>query len=328
MKTSIPSMTPLDAIIPPHLEGYRLDQGLALLFPNYSRAYFQKQIKQGRVHIQSQVVTSSKLKLHAGHSIQINPNPEAIIHAEWKPEPIALDLVYEDEALLVINKPPYLVVHPAPGHLNHTLVNALLHYLPSLAQLPRAGIIHRLDRDTSGLLVVPKTLTAHTALVKQLAARQMKRHYYAIVQGVPLTGGSIHAPIGRHPVLRQKQAVTPLRGKPAITHYRIRERFPHHSLLDVQLETGRTHQIRVHMAHIRYPIVGDPTYGSRHPVFKGKDALSVPLLDTLHTFPRQALHAHTLGLQHPLTQQCCTWEAPLPEDMLLLLNQLRAEHAG
>jgi 23S rRNA pseudouridine1911/1915/1917 synthase len=299
----------LTAIVPPERNGYRLDQVLAYLFPHYSRTYLQRQIQCRNVQVNSQAVEKSSLRTFSGQRIQIQPILECI-QTTWEGDgSIALSIIDEDEALLIINKPAGLVTHPAPGHPDHTLVNALLHHTPSLAQLPRAGIIHRLDKDTSGLLVIPKTLPIHTYLVRELATHKIERGYQAIVKGQFTTGGIIDLPIGRHPTLRQKQAVIP-QGKPAVTHYHILERFSHHTLLGVKLETGRTHQIRVHMAHINHAIVGDPVYGNR------TTHKTIPCL-------RQALHAHTLSVHHPLTHQRCTWEAPIPEDIQQLIARLR-----
>ncbi len=241
----------------------------------------------------------------------------------WKAENLPLDIIFEDDAILVINKPAGLVVHPGAGNTHKTLVNALLHYLPELKKLPRAGIIHRLDKDTSGLLIIPKILNAHTKLVKQLQARTIKREYTAVVQGVLIAGGSINAAIGRHARLRKKMAVTEgSHGKAAISHYRVIERFNHHTLINVKLETGRTHQIRVHMAHIHHPLVGDKTYPGRFHLPKKAGPL---LMNCLRHFPRQALHAHCLGITHPISLQTMTWHIPLPEDMEQLICCLRKD---
>jgi len=223
-------------------------------------------------------------------------------------EAIDLDIVYEDDALLVINKPAGLVVHPGSGNWSGTLLNALLHHAPQLQGVPRAGIVHRLDKETSGLLVVAKTLEAQTDLVRQLQARTVKRHYLALVEGNVEQAGKVEAPIGRHPTTRTKMAVVS-RGKPAVTHYSVLQRFARHTLIECRLETGRTHQIRVHMQSIGHPLVGDPTYGSKR----------------VHAFKRQALHAARLGLIHPVTHAAMEWEAPLPEDMHALLNAMKAE---
>ena len=240
----------------------------------------------------------------------------------WAGEAIALDLVFEDDSVIVLNKPAGLVVHPAAGHQTGTLVNALLNHEPDLAQLPRAGIVHRLDKDTSGLMVVAKTLQAHGHLVAQLQERTVKREYAAVCIGAMTGGGSVDESIGRHPRDRKKMAVLSVGGKSALTHYRIAQRFAHHTHITVQLETGRTHQIRVHMAHLHYPLIGDPSYGGRPRIPK---AAAQPLIDMLRQFPRQALHAQALGLIHPGSGEALHWEIPLPRDMQQLLAVLR-EH--
>jgi 23S rRNA pseudouridine1911/1915/1917 synthase len=240
----------------------------------------------------------------------------------WKPQAIDLDIVFEDGDIIVINKPAGIVVHPAAGHADGTLVNALLAHAPELSRIPRGGIVHRLDRDTSGLMVVARSLSAHSNLVAQLQARSVKREYSAICSGVMTGGGSIDAPIGRHPRQRKKMAVVALGGKAAITHYRVVHRFGHHTQVAVTLETGRTHQIRVHMAHRHYPLVGDPVYGGRPRLPRGA---SDTLIAALRGFSRQALHARALGLVHPASGEPCDFEIPLPEDMQCLLRILEAE---
>jgi len=243
------------------------------------------------------------------------------------PEPIPIDLVYEDADLLVVNKPAGLVVHPAAGNPAGTLLNALLNYDESLAGLPRAGIVHRLDKNTSGLMVVARNLTAHKRLVEALQARVVKREYLTVVHSVLTAGGRIDAPIGRHSVDRKRMAVVS-GGKEAVTHYRVEERYRAHTLVRVQLETGRTHQIRVHMAHQHIPVLGDPTYGGRLRMPKGADA---PFRDVLSGFRRQALHATQLGLTHPISHEEMRWQADVPEDMAQLIAVLREdarEHAS
>ncbi len=235
------------------------------------------------------------------------------------PEPMTLDIVYEDEDMIVIDKPPGLVVHPGAGNTSGTLQNGLLHYDAALAVLPRAGIVHRLDKDTGGLLIIARSLRAHTALVAAIAAREITREYVAVCRGRLISGGTVDEPIGRHPVDRIRMAVTD-RGRPAVTHYRVKERFAAHTLVDVRLETGRTHQIRVHMAHIGHPLLGDPLYGGRLSVPAGaSDALRV----ALHGFRRQALHASRLELKHPVTGKRHELRSPLPRDMNALLILLR-----
>ncbi len=234
---------------------------------------------------------------------------------------MALDIIHEDDALLVINKPVGLVVHPGAGNPRHTLMNALLHHAPSLATIPRAGIVQRLDKDTSGLMVIAKTLTAHTALVEALQDRHIKREYLAVVNGVLTAGGSVDQPIGRHPRQRIRMAVV-AQGKPAVTHYRVVDRYRAHTLIRVQLETGRTHQIRVHMAWKYHPILGDPLYGSRPKLPPGADE---SVRTTIQGFKRQALHACSLSLSHPQTGEPCRFEAGLPDDMRQLCEQLAAD---
>lgn len=308
------------SIVPPEMDGYRLDQVVASLCPQYSRSQLQKWIKAGHIRVEDKVL-KPKERLTSGEAIIINAVQE--VQTEFAPEDIPLDIVYEDDAILVINKPVGLVVHPAAGNWSGTLVNALLHYAPSLEMLPRAGIVHRLDKDTTGLMVVAKTLQAHTKLVELLQERDVSREYLALVSGQVVAGSTIEANIGRHHVDRKKQAVTES-GKQAITHYRVEERFPHHTLLRVALETGRTHQIRVHLSWKHLPIVGDQVYGGRPRVPAG---ISDELRTALQIFPRQALHATKLGLVHPVSGDYLEWERPLPDDMAALLALLREETA-
>jgi 23S rRNA pseudouridine1911/1915/1917 synthase len=306
-------------IVPDDLAEKRLDQILAQLFPSYSRTRLQEWVRCGAILVDQQR-KRPRDKIQAGALITLSVTlPKEVT---WEGQAIALNILYEDESLIVVNKPAGLVVHPAAGNPDHTLVNALLHHCPTLEQLPRAGIIHRLDKDTSGLLVIPKTLPAHTSLVKQLQQRQIQRHYDAVVQGVLISGGTIDAPMGRHPRLRKKRAVLAVGGKEAISHYRIIERFAHHTWIKVQLETGRTHQIRVHMAHLHYPLIGDKMYGGRLQIPK---KASSTLIECLRHFPRQALHARSLQLIHPDSLQIMQWEAPVPDDIQQLLACLRQE---
>lgn len=308
----------LQGIIPAELAGARLDQVLAKLFPQYSRAQLQSWIRQGSVTINDQVQTKPREKVFVSQKIKIHA--ELVANERWEAQPMTLNIIYEDDALLVINKPAGLVVHPGAGVPNNTLVNALLHYAPELATVPRGGIIHRLDKNTTGLLVIARNLKSHHALIKQMKQRSIKRDYEAIVNGVMVAGGRIEANLGRNPTHRTKMAVVS-QGREAITHYRIIKRFHAHTHIQVVLETGRTHQIRVHMAHIHYPLVGDLTYGKKSiPAM-----LSKPLKEALHAFKRQALHAAELSLIHPRTGQKTTWQAPLPEDMSNLLRLLRTD---
>ena len=314
----MPEQISLKATIPETVHGKRLDQALAGLFPDYSRSRLQKWLKDGQITLNGQHARARE-KVYGGEEVVIQAQLEEEGH--WQAEAIPLDIVFEDEHILVINKPAGLVVHPAAGNSHGTMLNALLHHAPELAQVPRAGIVHRLDKDTTGLLVVARTLPAQKYLVEQLQARAFLREYLAVVNGVLVSGGSVDAPIGRHPVQRKRMAVVES-GKEAITHYRIQERFRHHSLLNLRLETGRTHQIRVHMAHIQHPLIGDPVYGGR---LKLPPRCSDRLAQTLRKFHRQALHAARLGLEHPVTGEQMEWEVPMPEDMEQLLKALRED---
>ncbi|SHG20555.1 23S rRNA pseudouridine1911/1915/1917 synthase [Microbulbifer donghaiensis] len=309
----------LDIQVPAHLAGHRLDQAAAELIPDYSRARLQSWIKGGQLTVNG-AQAKPKDKLFGGEQLRLRAELEP--QGEWLAQPLDLDIVYEDETLLVLNKPAGLVVHPAAGNPDNTLLNGLLHHCPDLEKIPRAGIVHRLDKDTSGLMVVAKTLPAQTSLVDQLKERSVSRQYDALVQGTITAGGTVDAAIGRHRQNRLKMAVLDFGGKEAITHYRVQERFPAHTLLRCKLETGRTHQIRVHMAHIRHPLVGDPLYGGRPKL--PRDA-SAALIGALQQFPRQALHAAELALIHPQSGEEMHWCAPMPADMLQLLAQLRAD---
>jgi 23S rRNA pseudouridine1911/1915/1917 synthase len=304
--------------IPESMAGQRLDQALAQLFSQYSRSRLQQWLRQGCVRVDGRQ-PRARDKVFGGERIEI----EAVLEAqgEWQAEPIALDIVYEDEAVIVLNKPAGLVVHPAAGNPEGTMLNALLHHDSGLATVPRAGIVHRLDKETTGLLVVARTLEAQKKLVEQLQARQFLREYLAVVNGVLTAGGTVEAPIGRHPVHRKRMAVVQ-NGKPAITHYRVEQRYRGHTLVRVTLETGRTHQIRVHMAHIQHPLVGDPVYGGRLRLPKGAGDELVTLL---RDFKRQALHASKLGFKHPISGETVSWEQPLPDDMARLIAILQQD---
>jgi 23S rRNA pseudouridine1911/1915/1917 synthase len=305
--------------IPPELAGQRIDQALAKLLPEYSRSRLKGWIDAGRVTLDGRV-PRPRDAVSGGEAVQVRPLIE-VVHDD-QPQPIGLDIHYEDDSILVLNKPAGLVVHPAAGNPEGTLLNALLHHAPTLATLPRAGIVHRLDKNTSGLMVVAKTPAAHRQLVAALAEREVSREYLALVQGELIAGGTVDEPIGRHPRDRKRMAVVH-GGKSAVSHYRVEERFVGHTLLRVRLETGRTHQIRVHMAHIRHPIVGDPVYGGRLRLPPGAGD---GLIATLRGFNRQALHATRLALAHPETGEEMEWEAGPPADMLALLAAFR-EHA-
>ncbi len=303
-------------IIPLELAGKRLDQALAQMFPEYSRSRLTQWLKKGQVSVDGEA-RRPRDTVTGGEAVWLEPLPEAAVTS--KPEPLALEVVFEDEDLLVINKPAGLVVHPGAGNLRGTLMNGLLHHAAGLVELPRAGIVHRLDKDTSGLLLVGKTLTAHTALTRMLAEREIDRHYEAVCNGVLTAGGTVDAPIKRHPVDRLRMSVQ-ADGKPAVTHYRVKERFAAHTHISVKLETGRTHQIRVHMAHRRHPLIGDQVYGGRLALPRGGDEA---LADVLRGFRRQALCATRLELAHPLNGEPLEFQIALPDDFQALLNALR-----
>jgi 23S rRNA pseudouridine1911/1915/1917 synthase len=309
----------LAANVPPEAAGRRLDQVLAELFSDYSRTRLQRWLLAGHVTVDGKSLRPRD-PVRGGERIVVTAPIE--VETPWRrQQEIPFAIVYQDSAILVINKPPNLVVHPGAGNREGTLVNALLHYAPELANIPRAGVVHRLDKDTSGLLVVARSLLAQKRLVEQLRARTVKREYAAIVAGIMTAGGTIEAPIGRHPVERTRMAVVRA-GKEAVSHYRVLERFRAHSYIKVRLETGRTHQIRVHMAHLHHPLVGDQTYGGRLRVPADSGAA---MQEALQGFKRQALHAGGLGLIHPESGEALNWEAPLPADMRQLLETLRAD---
>lgn len=306
----------LTAQVPISLNGMRFDQVASELFPDFSRSRLQSWIKDGYIKVDGDI-RKPKDKLIGGEILVLKAELEA--QGTWEPEAISLNIVHEDDDLLIINKQAGLVVHPAAGNYTGTLVNALLNHIPELINLPRAGIVHRLDKETTGLMVVAKTLEAHTDLVEQLADRTVSREYEAVAVGAMTGGGTVNAPMGRHPLQRKLMAVLSQGGKRAITHYRVAKRYPHHTHIRVKLETGRTHQIRVHMAHIGFPLVGDQTYGNRFKIPKGANQ---QLIEALKAFPRQALHAAKLGLEHPGTGEYTEWTAPLPEDFRKLLDAL------
>lgn len=293
----------LQGIIQPEFAGSRLDQALAQLFPEYSRERLKNWVLEGHCKVDGTVLRP-KDRVTGGENVVIEATlTEAVT---WQAQDLPLDVIYADEDILIINKPANLVVHPAAGNYEGTMVNALLNYAPELSNIPRAGIVHRLDKDTTGLLVVARTLTAHASLSEQMQDRSITRIYEAVVHGLFLAGSTIDEPIGRHPHDRKKMAVNN-GGREAITHYRVLKKFAKHTHIQVELETGRTHQIRVHMAHVKHPIVGDKTYAPR----------------MQHNFPRQALHARTLGFIHPTSGEYMQWDIELPEDMQELLTTLK-----
>ncbi|HXH04577.1 MAG TPA: 23S rRNA pseudouridine(1911/1915/1917) synthase RluD [Candidatus Competibacteraceae bacterium] len=314
----MPIVERIDCLIPESAAGQRLDQALAGLLTDHSRARLQEWLKSGRLTVDGRVLRPRDRVLGGEHVLG---EVELQTETAAQPQDLPLDVRYEDADLIVLAKPAGMVVHPAAGNPDGTLVNALLHRYPELANLPRAGVVHRLDKDTSGLLVVARSPRAHTALVEQLQNRAMGREYLAVACGVMSAGGTVDQPIGRHGVDRQRMSVTPM-GKSAVTHYRVLERFRAHTYLRVRLETGRTHQIRVHLAHIRYPLLGDPVYGGRlrlPPGMKPEHAA------VLRAFRRQALHAARLTLQHPASGATLSWAAELPADMAELLQVLRQD---
>lgn len=308
--------------IPEHYARQRLDAVLGELFPDYSRSRMQQWIKSGKILLDGQQ-PRGRDKVQGFETVEIHVEPEPL-DDRVEAENIALDLIYEDDDLIVINKPTGLVVHPAAGHRSGTLQNALLHFEPKLVEVPRAGIVHRLDKDTTGLLVVARNLKSHKSLVDQLQARSVHREYQAVVTGLLTAGGTVNEPIGRHPRDRKRMWVRE-DGKEAITHYRVTERYRGHTLVKVNLETGRTHQIRVHMAYIYHPLVGDAAYGGRLKLPRGA---SETLKTSLRNFNRQALHAGRLGLIHPTTGMNCEWQSELPEDMQALIMLLREDLEG
>jgi len=305
-KASAPEAIELE--LPASCAGLRLDQALAGLLHDYSRSRLTSWIRDERVMVDGRVA-QPRDKVRGGERVVVRPGPDPEALA-FQPQDIPLDIVHEDDALIVIDKPAGLVVHPGSGNWDGTLLNALLQHAPALAHVPRAGIVHRLDKETSGLLVVAKTLTAQTSLVRQLQAHTVSRIYAALAHGRIARAGSVDAPVGRHPVQRTRMAVVP-GGKPAVTHYEIVETYAHATLLRCRLETGRTHQIRVHLASIGHPLYGDPVYGQRR-------RLAVP-------FPRQALHAQKLTVEHPVSGKPMSWESRIPADMRALIAALKAQ---
>ena len=309
----------LEDTVPESCLGKRFDQTLAEMFPDYSRSRLKEWILAGNVSVNGNVLTRAREKMYGGETILLVSEVEA--DERFEPQDIPLNIVYEDDDILVINKPAGLVVHPGAGNPDGTVLNALLHHCPSLDVVPRAGIVHRLDKDTTGLMVVAKTIAAQTNLVEALQAREITREYEAIANGIMTAGGIVDEPIGRHPSKRTHMAVT-MSGRPSVTHYRVMEKFRLHTRLRLRLETGRTHQIRVHMAHIAHPLVGDPVYGGRPRPPKNA---TPTLRESLLGFKRQALHAAMLSLFHPITGEQMTWHADVPEDMVKLTEELRED---
>ncbi|KXW56332.1 23S rRNA pseudouridine(1911/1915/1917) synthase RluD [Ferrovum sp. PN-J185] len=315
--TSLDESDPVDIMIPHDLAGSRIDHALVMLFPGYSRSRLQQWIKDGAVKLNGQL-TVPKEKVWTGDQVSLVV-PEEIDLEAIIAQPIDLNIVHEDDDIIVLNKPAGLVVHPGNGNWSNTLQNGLLYYDEQLKMVPRCGIVHRLDKETNGLMVVAKNLPTHQDLVQQLQARTVKRHYWACVQGMLTMPGQVEAPISRHPTQRTKMAVVAT-GKEALTYYDILERLPCHTLVECHLATGRTHQIRVHMQFIGHPLAGDPVYGGKLPRY---DEHTIAALKQLN---RQALQAFRLGLIHPRTKEYCEWSIPLAEDLLGLVEVLRHSH--
>ena len=319
--TQSPNTIQLEASTEAAHFGLRLDQVLADLFPEYSRSKLKTWIQEGNVSVNGEVITVPRHKMQMDELVTVQAEMDVQVTSEA--QDIALNIVYEDEHILVINKPADLVVHPGAGNPSGTVLNALLNHCPEIDKVPRAGIVHRLDKDTTGLMVVAKTIPAQTHLVDQLQRREMSREYEAVALGTMVAGGIVDAPIGRHATKRTHMAVREM-GKPAVTHFRVIEKFRAYTHLRLKLETGRTHQIRVHMAHIKHPLLGDQVYGGRPRLPKGA---SEEFIAALRGFQRQALHAAQLSLFHPETEEWMTWKAPLPQDMQDLLKAVKKDTA-
>ncbi len=319
--TQSPNTIQLEASTEAAHFGLRLDQVLADLFPEYSRSKLKTWIQDGNVAVNGEVITVPRHKMQMDELVTVQAEMDVQVTSEA--QDIALNIVYEDEHILVINKPADLVVHPGAGNPSGTVLNALLNHCPEIDKVPRAGIVHRLDKDTTGLMVVAKTIPAQTHLVDQLQRREMSREYEAVALGTMVAGGIVDAPIGRHATKRTHMAVREV-GKPAVTHFRVIEKFRAYTHLRLKLETGRTHQIRVHMAHIKHPLLGDQVYGGRPRLPKGA---SEEFIAALRGFQRQALHAAQLSLFHPETEEWMTWKAPLPQDMQDLLKAVKKDTA-
>lgn len=305
----------IEGVIAPEWCGLRMDKALALLFPQYSRAQLTQWLKEERLSV-SGGSYKPKDKVKGGERVTLKTTSEKN-HSLLTPQDLPLEIIYEDEACIVVNKPAGLIVHPGAGHFENTLVNALIHHHPPLLQLPRAGLIHRLDKDTTGLLIIAKTEEAHTSLIRQMQARTIQRHYLALVYGHMISGGRIETGYGRDPRNRLKMAVTQ-QEKQAITLYSVKQHFLGATLLDVKLMTGRTHQIRVHMAYIKHPIVGDQLYGGRTKYIPLREEEA----NAFHTFKRQALHAYQLTFHHPVHEELITVNAPIPDDFNALIHSL------
>ncbi len=313
------SDTPIIKQVTEQFAGQRLDAALASMFPDYSRSRLQQWIRDGLVLLDGEVV-KPRTRLAGDETLQLTVHQEPQMD-DYTPQDIPLEIVHEDADIIVVNKPADLVVHPAAGHANGTLVNALLFHDAELGNVPRAGIVHRLDKDTTGLMVIARNLKAHKHLVDELQQRTVKREYQALVHGVITAGGTVEAPIGRHTRDRVRMCVRE-DGKPASTHYRVLKRFREHSHIQLELESGRTHQIRVHMQYIRHPIIGDPVYGGRHKIPAQADEA---FIEVLRSFNRQALHAFRLSLLHPASGEPLTWQIPLPDDMVQLLEAMQQD---
>ena len=315
----MPQIT-LSAEVQPEQMGQRLDQTLAELFPEYSRSRLKTWIEADLEKLNDRITNIPREKVLGGERIEIIVEVED--ETRFEAENIPLNIVYEDDDIIVINKPKDLVVHPGAGNPNGTVLNALLYHYPPIVEVPRAGIVHRLDKDTTGLMVVAKTIPAQTKLVRDLQKRKITREYEAVASGIMTKGGTVDQPMARHATKRTLMAVHPI-GKPAVTHYRIMENYRNYTRLRLRLETGRTHQIRVHMAHIAHPLLGDQTYGGRPRPPKNA---SEDFMEVLRNFKRQALHAVMLRLAHPITGEMMEWYAPLPDDFVELLNALKADY--
>ncbi|EPS4452930.1 23S rRNA pseudouridine(1911/1915/1917) synthase RluD [Vibrio parahaemolyticus] len=299
--------------------GQRLDQAIAELFADFSRSRLKEWLLDGKVQVNGEVVTKPRTKVMGGEEITLQAELED--EERWEAQDIPLDIVYEDEDIIVINKPRDFVVHPGAGTPDGTVLNALLHHYPDIAEVPRAGIVHRLDKDTTGLMVVAKTVPAQTRLVRALQKRNITREYEAIAIGRMTAGGKVDQPIGRHSTKRTLMAVAPL-GKPAVTHYRVAEHFREHTRIRLRLETGRTHQIRVHMSYLQHPLLGDTAYGGRARIPTGA---SEELTAMIRGFDRQALHAVMLRFEHPITGEELEFHAPVPDDMVEMTEALRKD---